>query len=185
MLSIPPDITYASLAKAFDQPLVHHAETLRRMTELSKHRSWIHTQNQEQRSARQRMALFPANAEALFVARDMWVVSTTICVSLLPSLHLPFPISAKLFRSGILTEISLLTLAGCTAGGETLRLSGHTELVPEDARRVEGVLAAASPFRMPLPTSDLHSVSRSFSTLYFWGGCVLTTPSRSHGLCAI
>jgi len=72
------DITYASLAKAFNQPLVHHAETLRRMTELSKHRSWIHTQDQEQRSARQRMALFPANAETLFVARDMWVVSTTI-----------------------------------------------------------------------------------------------------------
>jgi len=67
------DITYASLAKAFNQPLVHHAETLRRMSELSKHRSWIHTQNQEQRSARQRMALFPANAETLFVARDMWV----------------------------------------------------------------------------------------------------------------
>jgi len=76
--TIRTDITYASLAKAFNQPLVHHAETLRRMTELSKHRSWIHTQDQEQRSARQRMALFPANAETLFVARDMWVVSTTI-----------------------------------------------------------------------------------------------------------
>ncbi|KAF8262320.1 Molybdopterin binding protein [Lactarius quietus] len=67
------DITYASLAKAFDQPLVHHAETLRRMAEMSKHRSWLHTQDEEQRHARERMALFPANAEALFVASDIWV----------------------------------------------------------------------------------------------------------------
>jgi molybdopterin-biosynthesis enzyme MoeA-like protein len=95
MLSIPPDITYASLAKAFDQPLVHHAETLRRMTELSKHRSWIHTQNQEQRSARQRMALFPANAEALFVARDMWVVSIAH-----PRHHLPISAQSQFRKWG-------------------------------------------------------------------------------------
>jgi len=67
------DITYASLAKAFGQPLVHHTETLRRMVELGKHRSWVHTQNEEQKRARERMALFPANAETLFVASDMWV----------------------------------------------------------------------------------------------------------------
>ncbi|KAI9464037.1 Molybdopterin binding protein [Lactarius psammicola] len=67
------DITYASLAKAFNQPLVHHAETLRRMAEMSKHRSWVHTQDEEQRRAREKMALFPANAETLFVASDMWV----------------------------------------------------------------------------------------------------------------
>jgi molybdopterin-biosynthesis enzyme MoeA-like protein len=69
------DITYASLAKAFNQPLVYHLETLHRMAALSKHRSWIHTQNEEQRRARERMALFPANAEALFVVKDLWVVS--------------------------------------------------------------------------------------------------------------
>jgi molybdopterin-biosynthesis enzyme MoeA-like protein len=69
------DITYASLAKAFNQPLVHHAETLRRMTESIKHRSWMHMQNEEQKRARERMALFPANAELFFVARDIWVVS--------------------------------------------------------------------------------------------------------------
>jgi molybdopterin-biosynthesis enzyme MoeA-like protein len=78
------DITYASLARAFDQPLVHHTETLRRMAESSKHRSWwIHTQNKEQQRARERMALFPANAEALFIARDIWVVSNRLI------LHLP------------------------------------------------------------------------------------------------
>jgi len=67
------DITYASLAKAFNQPLVHHAETLRRMSELTKPWSWVHTQNEEQRRARERMALFPADAETLFVAKDIWV----------------------------------------------------------------------------------------------------------------
>ena len=74
------DITYASLAKAFDQPLVHHAETLRRMTELIKHGPWVHTQNEEQKRARERMALFPANAELFFVARDLWVVSHHLSV---------------------------------------------------------------------------------------------------------
>ncbi|KAH9968056.1 Molybdopterin binding protein [Russula dissimulans] len=78
------DITYASLAKAFNQPLVHHTETLRRMAEMSKHRSWVHTQNEEQRRARERMALFPANAETLFIARDIWVpvvrLEGTLCV---------------------------------------------------------------------------------------------------------
>jgi molybdopterin-biosynthesis enzyme MoeA-like protein len=74
------DITYACLAKAFNQPLVHHAETLRRMTELLKHRSWVHTQNEEQKCARERMALFPADAEMLFVAKDIWVVSNHLSV---------------------------------------------------------------------------------------------------------
>jgi hypothetical protein len=82
---ISADITYASLAKAFHQPLVHHAETLRRMVEFSKHRSWIHTQNEEQRRARERMALFPANAEALFIARDIWVVSNYLILHLMPT----------------------------------------------------------------------------------------------------
>ena len=45
------------------------------MTELIQHRSWVHTQNAEQKRARERMALFPSNAEMLFIARDIWVVS--------------------------------------------------------------------------------------------------------------
>jgi len=48
-------------------------------------------------------------------------------------------------------------LASGTAGRETLRLSGHTQLVPEDARRIESVLADASPFGKALPTSNLHT----------------------------
>jgi molybdopterin-biosynthesis enzyme MoeA-like protein len=68
------DITYQSLAKAFDQKLVHHQETIDRMKGMNKHRRWIGTQNTEQRAATLRMALFPEKAEVLFVAEDIWVV---------------------------------------------------------------------------------------------------------------
>ena len=68
------DITYQSLAKAFDQPLEHHKETLHRMLEMSRNRPWISTQTEEQKTARERMALFPSKAEVLFVAQDIWVV---------------------------------------------------------------------------------------------------------------
>lgn len=76
---MPLDITYASLAKAFNQPLAHHAETLRRMGLMS--RSWadIEKQNDEQRAARERMALFPAHAEVLFTGSEIWVVRLDSC----------------------------------------------------------------------------------------------------------
>lgn len=53
------------------------------MAELLKHRSWAHTQNEEQKRARDRMALFPENAELLFVAKDIWVVSNHFVCSFL------------------------------------------------------------------------------------------------------
>ncbi|KAG8216151.1 MoaB/Mog domain-containing protein [Butyriboletus roseoflavus] len=67
------DITYASLAKAFGQQLSYHAETLTRMEELIRLRPSFTQQNEEQRIARKRMALFPHAAEVLFVAPDIWV----------------------------------------------------------------------------------------------------------------
>ncbi|KAK0223821.1 MoaB/Mog domain-containing protein [Armillaria fumosa] len=67
------DITYASLAKAFGQGLAHHAETLRRLDEMNKHRPWISSQTTLQREATQRMALFPECAEVIFVGSDIWV----------------------------------------------------------------------------------------------------------------
>lgn len=73
--SRPVDITYASLAASFNQSLVHHAETLHRMAEMSKNRPWVAQQSEEQRVARERMALFPEKAEVLYVAKDIWVVS--------------------------------------------------------------------------------------------------------------
>jgi molybdopterin-biosynthesis enzyme MoeA-like protein len=73
----PLDITYASLAKSFSQPLVHHPETLSRMRRAFQHRRWLQDVeiSDEQREATDRMALFPENAEVLFVATEMWVVS--------------------------------------------------------------------------------------------------------------
>jgi len=68
------DITYASLAKAFGQPVVHHKETLSRMAAMSMYRkAFLDSQTEEQRTARERMALFPEKAEVLFVVEDMWV----------------------------------------------------------------------------------------------------------------
>ncbi|KAF8337048.1 MoaB/Mog domain-containing protein [Cantharellus anzutake] len=67
------DITYESLAKAFGQELKYHEETQHRMGEMSKHRSDLDNQTEAQNIARLRMTLFPADAEVLFVAEDLWV----------------------------------------------------------------------------------------------------------------
>lgn len=77
-----PDITYASLAKAFNLPLVHHPETLRRMWALTtpERRAELEKATPAQREARERMALFPTQkeegdvkSEAIFVEADKWV----------------------------------------------------------------------------------------------------------------
>lgn len=76
------DITYESLAKSFNQKLAHHEETIRRMSEMSKYRKWIGTQNPQQLAATHRMALFPENAEVIFVEKDVWVVRDHPCLRL-------------------------------------------------------------------------------------------------------
>ena len=68
------DITYASLAKAFHQSLVHHPETLRRLGAMTRHRPWASQQTSQQLEATRRMALFPDQAEVIFVDSDLWVV---------------------------------------------------------------------------------------------------------------
>ncbi|KAL5639737.1 hypothetical protein ACGC1H_006353 [Rhizoctonia solani] len=69
------DITYSSLGAAFNLPLALHQPTLDRMYEMYKNRPETLTQTQEQRTARERMALLPEGpgAEALFVYDDLWV----------------------------------------------------------------------------------------------------------------
>jgi len=62
------------MAKAFNQGLVHHEETKRRMGELNIHRKDFKNSTLEQTKARDRMALFPAQAEVLFVDPELWVV---------------------------------------------------------------------------------------------------------------
>lgn len=68
------DITYSSLAKAFDQNLVYHQETINRMNESSRQRRVTLNPNAEQMAATHRMALFPESSEVLFVGEDIWVV---------------------------------------------------------------------------------------------------------------
>ncbi|ODN78639.1 hypothetical protein L202_04232 [Cryptococcus amylolentus CBS 6039] len=123
------DITYASLAKAFNLPLVHHPETLRRMWALTtpERRKELEAASQAQREARERMALFPtwkkegdAKSEAIFVEADKWVpvvrLGGKLCVfpgipslfqqlllALTPYLPLP-PASSKPFRHLIYTS---------------------------------------------------------------------------------
>ena len=45
------------------------------MATMIRSRADILNQTAEQREARERMALFPAKAEVLFIAPDVWVVS--------------------------------------------------------------------------------------------------------------
>ncbi|KAJ6475236.1 MoaB/Mog domain-containing protein [Mycena vitilis] len=114
------DITYASLAKAFSQSLAHHPETLARMTQMIKHRTWISAQTPQQRAATERMALFPDRAEVLFVAKDIWVpvvrLEGKLCIfpgipslfekmltALTPLLPLP-PLNERPLRIQVFTE---------------------------------------------------------------------------------
>src|SRR5258708_10870189 len=71
---IPTDITYASLAKSFNQNLVHHSETLTRLEALTLKRKWTRQQTPQQLDATKRMALFPERADVLFIDGAIWVV---------------------------------------------------------------------------------------------------------------
>ncbi|WVQ79260.1 hypothetical protein IAT38_001356 [Cryptococcus sp. DSM 104549] len=123
------DITYSSLAAAFNLPLKHHPETLRRMMLLTtpERRAELEKASAAQREARERMALFPttekdgdAKSEAIFVEADKWVpvvrLQGKLCVfpgipslfqqlllALTPYLPLP-PASSKPFRHLIYTS---------------------------------------------------------------------------------
>ncbi|KAJ8585703.1 Molybdopterin binding protein [Rhizopogon salebrosus TDB-379] len=121
------DITYASLAASFRQELKYHDETLRRMEEASRHRTWLSQQSEEQRTARKRMALFPEAGEVLFVAGDSWVpvvrLEGKLCIfpgipalfqklldNLKPYLPLP-PNDARPFRLQIFTPLPESSIA--------------------------------------------------------------------------
>ncbi|KAJ9110727.1 hypothetical protein QFC20_002768 [Naganishia adeliensis] len=116
------DITYPSIAKAFDMPLTLNKDTVDRMQAAIAARGGFQQQTPEQVHARQRMAMFPTgdNAEVLFVQEDKWVpvvrVMGKLCIfpgipslfeqlliGLTPFLPLP-PDAAKPFRHLIFTE---------------------------------------------------------------------------------
>jgi hypothetical protein len=60
-----------------------------------------------------------------------------------------------------------------------MRTSGHTEFVPEDARRTKGILTATSPFGTALPTSDLHPVSVEYMCIL---ACILLISHTMYSL---
>ncbi|KAK4687120.1 hypothetical protein P7C73_g3004, partial [Tremellales sp. Uapishka_1] len=120
------DITYASLGVAFNFPLVHHPETIRRMMALASpaRREELANAPPAQKQARERMALFPTaesgkGSEILFVEAEKWVpvvrLGGKLCIfpgipslfqqlllGLTPYLPLP-PASSKPFRHLIYT----------------------------------------------------------------------------------
>ncbi|KAI1792424.1 Molybdopterin binding protein [Ganoderma leucocontextum] len=163
------DITYQSLAAAFEQPLEHHAETLRRMGEMLKHRTDLVKQTEEQRVARERMALFPARAEVLYIASDIWVpvvrLEGKLCVfpgipklfqrmldGLVPFLPLPPP-SERPCRQQVFTNLPessiapyLTTLqarvkdAGVRVGSYPLLSKGvYVSLIGRDQEKIQAL----------------------------------------------
>ncbi|ETW77343.1 molybdenum cofactor biosynthesis protein [Heterobasidion irregulare TC 32-1] len=160
------DITYASLAKSFNQSLAYHDETLRRMAAMSKNRPWVTQQTEEQKKARDRMALFPDCAEVLFIAKDIWVpvirLEGKLCVFPgIPSLFqkmldgltpfLPFPpASERPFRQQVFTSLPESSIApyltslqervkseGVRVGSYPLLMKGvYVSLIGLDEKRV-------------------------------------------------
>ena len=72
------DITYSSIAKAFDAELEYNQETIMRMEASGKKRYNMGAQTEEQKTARLRMALFPVGAEILHVREDLCVYHRAI-----------------------------------------------------------------------------------------------------------
>ncbi|SDA07948.1 BZ3501_MvSof-1269-A2-R1_Chr5-1g07333 [Microbotryum saponariae] len=75
---LPPPPHHHQIAKAFDTTLQYDEETKTRMVALSKRRYNIDEQTEEQKTARNRMALFPVptpktSVEVLFVDKELWV----------------------------------------------------------------------------------------------------------------
>lgn len=114
------DITYESLGKAFNLPLEHDQETLRRMEVMTtpKRKEELAKASPEEKAARARMALFPiakgghggdgqggARSEVLFVADDRWVpvvrLGGKLCV---------FPGIPSLFQQLVLGLVPYLPL---------------------------------------------------------------------------
>lgn len=94
------------------------------MMVISQGRTDIVNQTDEQRAARERMALFPSQAEVLFTSPEIWVVSK--------------PVSLRL------GDALTACLACGSASREALRISGHSEAVPEDAQRPCAVSATSA-----------------------------------------
>ncbi|WFD33300.1 hypothetical protein MCUN1_000113 [Malassezia cuniculi] len=80
----PDDITYDSLARAFNTTLEYHDETIRRMDVSAKQRGHKLSESEDVKRARYRMALFPKGADVIFPTKEYWVpivrVGGNVCI---------------------------------------------------------------------------------------------------------
>ena len=137
------DITYESLGKAFGQKLVYHEETLRRLNEATKYRKWTGDQTAEQLTARNRMALFPENAEVIYVAEDIWVVT-------MPCFCSPM-------------DCTMIFPKACSSPSrEIMYFPWNSQPVHQNAAQPDTVHSASSKERTTFKNTNLHRVCATF-----------------------
>lgn len=117
---------------------------------MAKQRATFKDQTEEQRTAMHRMALFPDKAEVLFIAGDMWVVSAVFLAEL--------PQAQLVYLSWRISCADCYLTARNPAGKETMRVTRHTQLIPEDASRPRAVFASASDGITTFADAGLHYV---------------------------
>ena len=118
------------------------------MNEMIKYRTDIANQTDEQRQARERMALFPARAEVLYIAPDIWVVS------LLDLVH------------NECSDVNRSFQARGAARGQAVRVPWHPEALPAHAGRARFVSTTSSSGQAAVPPTDLHLVSPVLLPVY-------------------
>ncbi|KAK9712155.1 hypothetical protein K7432_007335 [Basidiobolus ranarum] len=93
------DITYESIAKAFEQKVIYHEPTLSRMRQVSP--------NLELTPARKRMALIPENARIVYTSHGLWVPLAIISnVYILPGVPRLFQQMLEDYRPEMAAELS-------------------------------------------------------------------------------
>ena len=118
------------------------------MNEMIKYRTDIANQTDEQRQARERMALFPARAEVLYIAPDIWVVSLLVLV-----------------RNEFL-DVNRSFPARGAARGQAVCVPWDPEALPAHAGRARFVSPPSSSGQAAVPPTDLHLVSPVLLPVY-------------------
>ncbi|CEQ39281.1 SPOSA6832_00793, partial [Sporobolomyces salmonicolor] len=124
------DITYESIAKAFDTTLEYDDETIKRMDAFGRKRYNFDQQTEEQKKARLRMALFPKEAEVLFVQEDLCVF---------------FPDFTELQASDLVEPYSWVPV---------VRVAGKVCILPGVPKLFERLITGLAAHYIPLPPSS-------------------------------
>jgi molybdopterin-biosynthesis enzyme MoeA-like protein len=149
------------MAKAFDLPLKLDAETVKRMRAGAKARGMdIDSQTEEQKTARNRMAMLPTGdaAECIFVAEDKWV----------PVVRLGGKVSSPGSRSIYLKAYPLLYLQLCIFPGIPslfeqllISLTPYLPLPPDSAKPFRLLVFTEQPESSIAPyLTELHERER-------------------------